>query len=72
MTGAQFSALLERVGWKGRWLAERLGLSRGHMGDMMTGRVTVHPAITDYVQRVAKAIDSVPLPDMADRRFRED
>ena len=72
MTGAQFSALIERVGWSGRWLADRLGLSRGHMGDMMTGRVSPNDSIADYLKRVAKAIDDIPLPNLTDRRFRED
>jgi hypothetical protein len=72
MTGAEFSALIDRVGWSGRWLADRFGLSRGHMGDMMRGHTTPNPAIVRYLERVAKAIESIPRPDLTDRRFRED
>jgi hypothetical protein len=72
MTGAQFSALIDRIGWSGRWLADRLSLSRGHVGDMMSGRTSPNPAIVSYLESVAKAIERIPRPNLTDRRFRED
>lgn len=72
MTGPEFSALIDRIGWSGRWLADQLGLSRGHMGDMMTGRTSPNPAIVDYLRKVAHAIERIPKPELTDRRFRAD
>jgi hypothetical protein len=69
VSGAEFTALIERCGWSGRWLADQLSISRGHMGDMMSGRRTPHPAIVRYLERVAKAIENVPRPELADRRY---
>jgi transcriptional regulator with XRE-family HTH domain len=71
MTGAEFSALIERCGWSGRGLADRIGLSRGHVGDMMRGRTSPNPTVVRYLERVAKAIENVPPPDLSDRRFRD-
>ena len=71
MTGPEFAALIERIGWSGRWLADQLGLSRGHMGDMMSGRTSPNPAIVSYLQRVAKAVENIPRPNLTDRRFRD-
>ena len=62
MTGRQFGTLLERVGWSGRRLADYLGVAPGTIGGMITGRVSVDPAIAEYLGKVAAAIDQVPLP----------
>ena len=71
MTGAEFTALIDRCGWSGRWLADQWGISRGHMGDMMSGRRQPYPDLVRYLKEVAKAIKAVPDPELPDRRFRD-
>ena len=69
MTGREFAALLKRAGWTGRELAERLGISRSNIAAMTSGANSVDARLADYVQRVAKAIERVELPQLADRRY---
>jgi len=72
MTGAEFAALIKRTGWSGRSVAELFGVSHGVIGDMRTGRRSVNPVIARYLERVAKAIENVPVPELTDRRLRDD
>jgi hypothetical protein len=69
MTGQQFAALLARIGWSGRELARRLDMPGSTIRAMSSGASSVHPAVSDYLERVAAAIERVPLPDPADRRY---
>jgi hypothetical protein len=71
MTGPEFAALIERTGWSARAVADLFGLSHGVIGDMKTGRRSVNPAIAHYLERVATAIERVPVPELVDRRLRD-
>lgn len=71
MTGAEFSALIDRTGWSGRSIAKRFRLAHGTIGDMKTGRIPVQPTLAAYLERVAHAIERVPLPTLPDRRRRD-
>jgi plasmid maintenance system antidote protein VapI len=69
---SELQDLLDRVGWKGRELARRLDIPRGTVGDMVSGRMTAHPSLIDYLNRVAKAIERIDPPERVDRRWRDD
>ena len=68
MTGEEFGALIDRTGWSARAVADLFGLSHGVIGDMRTGRRVVHPDIARYLERVATAIERIPVPELIDRR----
>ena len=73
MTGAEFTALIDRCGWSGRAVARRFQIGHGTIGDMKADRMTPDPRIVAYLTRVADAIARVPMPDLplSDRRFRD-
>jgi hypothetical protein len=73
VTGAEFAALMERLGWSVRDVARRFQIGRGTVHDMRIGRMTPDPIIADYLAAVADAIDRVPMPDLPlpDRRYHD-
>lgn len=72
MTCAEFAALIERTGWTGREVARRFGIPRSNIAAMTSGANSVDETLARYLQRVALAIERVDMPDLADRRFREE
>jgi len=74
MTAEQFDHLMERyratVGSE-RALAKRLRVAHGLLPSMRYGTISVDPAIAAYVRALIAAVESVPMPELPDRRKAE-
>ena len=65
-----FGGLLDRTGWSHAELAYRLGMATASIRDWRERRRNPPPAILDYLERIAAAIDSVGPPPPAPRSGR--
>lgn len=60
--GPTFAGLLDQTGWPNAEVARRLDVATSSVRDWRTGRRQPSPAIQEWIERVASAIESTGQP----------
>lgn len=63
MTPAEFSALLDRIGWSRRELARKIGVHEDGPRNWTRPGYRIPDQVADYLRAVAAALDAVPPPE---------
>lgn len=70
MPPAELAAALDALGWSARYLAGLLGCTRVLVGQWLSGRTAVPPAVAAWVRRRVRDMQADPPPTASEWRRR--